>query len=108
METTRIRKSHRGRLYLDEWFAYRRVGDREVAQRLDRDRTTIWKWRSEPSRLDPGKIAALASALDCEPQDLWGPPPARPSLDAMVRAAGADDDKYGDILELVKRMLKRA
>ena len=84
MATDRIGQKRRAHLYIDEWFAHRETNDEKVAGRLDLDRTTIWKWRKNPSRLDPGKMEALARALDIEPEELYRPP-SRPSLDAIVK-----------------------
>ena len=83
MATPRIGQRRRAHLYIDEWFEHRGVNDEKVGKRLDLDRTTIWKWRKNPSRLDPGKMEALALALDIEPAELYRPP-SRPSLDAIV------------------------
>src|SRR4051812_33171596 len=69
--TPRIGRRQRAHLYIDEWFEERGVNDAKVAAKLDLDRTTVWKWRTNPSRLDPGKMQALADALDIEPEELY-------------------------------------
>lgn len=102
---TRIRKGVRGHLYLDEWFEYRGLNDEKVAQRVGVGRQTIWKWRKEQHRLDPGKIAQLADALDCEPMQLWMPP-NRPSLDAIVK--DADKDLRDAVVDVVRRLVRGA
>lgn len=88
---TRIRRGARAHLYLDEWFEFRGMNDSDVANRLDMDRTTIWKWRKEQHRLDPDKLAALAHALDCEITDLFRPPTST-SLDSLAAEAGLEKD----------------
>lgn len=65
--------------------AYRGLSDERLAGRLGVARETVTRWRRQQHRLNPDKIAAIANALDCEPEDLWRPP-TRPSLDAMVKA----------------------
>lgn len=105
MATTRIRKGARPHLYLDEWFADRGVNDEQVAGRVGVARQTIWKWRTQQHRLDPIKIALLASALDCHPTQLWGPP-NRPSLDALV--VDAPDDLRLMAHDVVSRLVKKA
>lgn len=100
-----IRKGARGHLYLDEWFEVRGVNDEKVANRLGVTRQTVWKWRTQQNRLDPGKIAQLASALDCEPEELWRPP-SRPSLDAIVK--DASDDLQATAADIVRRLVGKA
>lgn len=94
-------KSH---LYIDEWFEHRGLNDEKVAGRLGVDRTTVWKWRKYPNRLDPGKLAQLAIALDCDPADFWRPP-ARISLDAIAK--DAPDADLADLAEVVSRLVAR-
>ena len=105
--TTRIGLRRPKRLYLDQWFEYRGLNDEKVAARIGVDRTTVWKWRSNQSRLDPDKIAALASALDCKPEQLWQLPPRpdRPSVDALL--ADAPDDVVRKAAEMIS-ILRRA
>lgn len=97
----RIGQRRRARLYIDEWFEFRKLNDEKVGQRLELDRTTIWKWRKNPSRLDPGKMEALAAALECEVVDLYRPP-ATVSLDAIVRDYPEDlQQKAAEIVRLL-------
>lgn len=98
---TRIRKGVRPHLYVTEWFENRGLNDEKVGARVGVDRATIFRWRKEQHRLNPDKIAALAKALDIEPQELWRPP-ARPSLDALVK--DASDDVVSMAFDIVKRM----
>lgn len=92
----------RGHLYIDEWFAARGLNDEKVGNRLDKDRATIFRWRKEQHRLNPGKIAELASALDIEPEELWRPPDLGPSLDVMVKDSPPETQAM--IADVVRRM----
>lgn len=91
MATDSPGKPRKAKLYIDEWFEHRGVNDTYVASVIGRDRTTVWKWRNKPSRLDPGKMELLAGALGIEPNQLYGPPSAPPppppaeSLDEIVK-----------------------
>lgn len=105
MATARIRKHVKARLFIAEWIEFRGLSDEKVANRIGVARETIWKWRTQPQRLDPNKLAALAEALDIEPQELWFPP-SRPSLDAMVR--DAPDDLHATAADIVRRLVGRA
>lgn len=96
-----IRRGARPHLYVTEWFEQRGVNDEKVGDRIGVDRATIFRWRKEQHRLNPDKIAALAKALDLEPEDLWRPP-ARPSLDALIK--DAPDDVVSMAFDIVKRM----
>lgn len=102
---TRIRKSVRPHLYLEEWITARGLNPATLAGRMERDRTTVWRWVQEQNRLTPDKIAALAAALDLEPEELWRPP-ARRSLDAMLK--DQPDDVLDMAADIVGRLIKRA
>lgn len=84
--STESRSAH---LFIKEWSDYRGLSDEKIGVLLGKDRTTIFKWRTQQSRLDPEKIADLADVLDCQPAELWRPPPStsRPSVDAMLKDA---------------------
>lgn len=85
--------------------AYRGLSDDKVANRLEVARETVTRWRGQQHRLNPEKIAALASALDCEPSELWRPP-ARPSLDAVVR--DLPDDELAKAADMLRLWVRRA
>lgn len=78
--------------------AYRGLSDEKLAGRLGVARETVTRWRGQQHRLNPEKIAALASALDCEPEDLWRLP-SRPSVDALLK--GASDDLQQKAVEMI-------
>lgn len=99
-----IRKSARKHLYIEEWMAHRGLSDEQVAGRLEVARETVTRYRSQQHRLNPDKIAAIANALDCEPEELWRPP-GHPSLDAMVK--DAPDDLRATAADIVKRLVGR-
>lgn len=96
-----IRRGVRGHLYIEEWFQERGLNDEKVGNRIGVDRATVFRWRKEQHRLNPQKIAALAEALNLEPEELWRPP-ARRSLDALVK--DASDEVVEMAFDVVKRM----
>lgn len=96
-----IRRGARGHLYIEEWFQQRGLNDEKVGNRIGVDRATVFRWRKEQHRLNPQKIAALAEALDLEPEELWRPP-SRRSLDALVK--DAPDDVVDMAFDVLKRM----
>lgn len=98
---TQVRRGARGHLYIEEWFKERGLNDEKVGNRVGVDRATVHRWRKEQHRLNPGKIAVLAQALDLEPEDLFRPPERR-SLDALVK--DAPDDVVNMAFDIVKRM----
>lgn len=103
---TRIGQKRRAHLYIQEWFVHRGLSDAKVADRLGLDRTTIWKWRTKPSRMDPGKMEALANILDIEPNDLYRPPeaPKAVSLDEIAKDYPDDlKEKAAEIVRLLGR-----
>jgi transcriptional regulator with XRE-family HTH domain len=99
---TKIRRGVRGHLYIEEWFRERGLNDEKVANRIGVARETVFRWRKEQHRLNPEKIAQLASALDLEPPELWRPPGSGPSLDAMIQ--GSPPDTQAMIADIVRRM----
>jgi transcriptional regulator with XRE-family HTH domain len=101
---TRIGSGRRAHLYIEEWIKFRGLSDETVGNRLGRARETIWRWRTEQHRLNPEKLAELASALDIEPQDFYRPP-SRPSIDALVE--DAPDDLRNTALDIVRRLVGR-
>ena len=84
-------------------FGYRIFAPTPASAKLEIDRTTVWKWRTNPSRLDPGKMEALAQALDIEPAELYRPP-QKLSLDAIVR--DYPDDLLQKAAEIVRLLGK--
>jgi DNA-binding Xre family transcriptional regulator len=99
---TKIRKSVRGHLYIEEWMEFRGLSDEKLANRIGVARETVTRWRGQQHRLNPGKMAAIASALDCEPEELWRPP-ERPSLDAMVK--NATEELQNTAADIVRRLV---
>lgn len=97
----KIRSGAKAHLYIEEWFRERGLNDEKVGNRIGVDRATVFRWRKEQHRLNPQKIAALATALDLEPAELWRPP-ARPSLDSLVR--NSPDEVVELAFDVVKRM----
>jgi transcriptional regulator with XRE-family HTH domain len=98
---TRIGQRRKAHLYIDEWFEFRGLNDERVGERLGIDRTTVWKWRKNPSRLDPSKMDALAEALDIETPQLYRPPNV-PSLDSIVKDYPDDlKQKAAEIVRLL-------
>jgi transcriptional regulator with XRE-family HTH domain len=102
---TRIYKGRRGHLFIEEWMRQRNISDERLANRLGVARETVTRWRRQQHRLNPGKIAAIASALDLEPVDLWRAPSDRPSLDALVR--NASHELQTTVADIVRRLVRR-
>lgn len=99
---TKIRKGSRRHLYLDEHMAERGLNDEKLAGRLDVSRETVTRWRNQQHRLNPDKIAAIAKALDREPEELWRLP-TNTSLDAMVK--NAPESVQDMAVDIVRRLV---
>ena len=102
---TKIGQRRRAHLYIKEWMDHRGMSDEKAASRLGVARETVWKWRTQPARLNPEKLQGLAAILDMEPQEFYRPPD-RPSLDAMV--ANAPDDVQAMAVDIVRRLVGRS
>jgi len=91
-------------LYIKEWMDSRNLSDESVANSLGTARETIWRWRTEQHRLNPEKLALLASALDIKPQDFYRLPGSL-SLDAIV--ADAPDNVRAMAADIVRLLVSR-
>jgi transcriptional regulator with XRE-family HTH domain len=101
----RIHSHRRGYLFLKEWMEHRRLSDERLAGRLDVARETVTRWRNQQHRLNPDKIARLASALDIDPTELWRSPAGPPSIDAMVR--DVPEDVRSTAVDIVRTLINR-
>lgn len=89
-------------LYIKEWMEAKKVSDDELANRLDIGRATVWKWYSQQHRLNPEKIANIASALGIRPEELWNAP-SELNLNAIV--ADAPEDLRATAADIVRRLV---
>lgn len=103
---TRIRNGARPHPYMTEWREHMGLSVETVANRMGRDRTTIWRWEAGKRRPKPADLAAFANALNVEPGDLWRLPSGRPSVDAILK--NATDDVAEAVADLARRLTKRA
>jgi transcriptional regulator with XRE-family HTH domain len=104
---TQIRKGTKPHLYIEEHMAVKDLSFETLGDRLGVSRTTVWRWAKEQWRLDPGKIAALAEAMDLETwQELGRRPQKNPSIDNIL--ANVDQEDYDAVYDLAKRLAKRA
>lgn len=92
------------RLYIAERMEKLGLSDKDVADGMGVDRVTVTRYRNDPNRLTPEKMAQLASVLDCEPDDLWHHPD-RPNLNSIVR--GASEELQITAADIVRRLVSR-
>jgi transcriptional regulator with XRE-family HTH domain len=99
---TQIRKHAKGHLYIEEHMAAKSLSFDVIGGRLGVSRTTVWRWAKEQWRLDPGKMAALAEAMDMEsPADFYRMP-ERPSIDAIM--ADAPQPLYEAVVDHARKL----
>lgn len=91
-------------LYIYEWMTHKGLSDSQMATRLEMARNTFKRWRTEQDGLTLEKVAAIAGALGLESEELWHPP-ARESLDAIIKDAPAE--LHATVADIVKRLLKK-
>lgn len=96
-----------GRIYLEEWMAFRGISDEAMAKRLEVARETVTRYRNQPHRINTPKQAAIARVLDITPGELWDPPgaPSRPSVDAILK--DVPDDVLQHAIEYATIIAKR-
>lgn len=103
---TGIRRGAKPHLYIEEHMEDRGLSDEQLAGRLGVARQTVFRWRKEQHRLDPGKIAAIAEAIGLSaPTDLYRTP-ERPSIDAI--ADQLDQVLYDALLEHARNLVRKA
>lgn len=104
---TQIRKGTKPHLYIEEHMEVKGLSFEDIGGRMGVSRTTVWRWAREQWRLDPGKIAALAEAMDLETwQELGRRPQKNPSIDAIL--ADVEEDDYNAVYDLAKRLARKA
>jgi transcriptional regulator with XRE-family HTH domain len=90
-------------LYIVEWMKELGITDERLAELMETNRVTIWRWRTEQHRLNPDKIVAIARAMGLPPETLWRPP-GRPSLDAIVKDSPDDVvKKAADVVAIIAK-----
>ena len=77
------------RLYVFEWREARGLTQERLAERLGVSNMTVSRWERGTSLLNTDVMAAVADALDIEPQDLYRHPD-QPSADALLRGQSAE------------------
>lgn len=60
------------------------VSDEMLGERMDKSRTTVWRWRTDQKRLKPEIWAQIAEALGISPESLHRHP-TDISLDEMLK-----------------------
>lgn len=92
-------------MYIEEWMKELGWTDETLASKLNTNRVTVYRWRTEQHRLNPQKISAIAEAIGRQPEDLWRLP-HRPSIDGMLR--DASDDLAKKATEVIDILLRSA
>lgn len=93
-----IGKLSRLHLYIDEHMEAKDKSPSDMAEALETNLTTVWRWRTGKQRPSNHDIARIASFLECERvEDLYSPP-GRPSIDAQLR--DAPDEIYRHIFDI--------
>lgn len=81
---TRIGPRRPRRTYLSEWRDSRGLTQQQLANRLGVSDVSISRWETGRALLSTDVMAAIAEALNIEPQDLYRHPD-QPSADALLR-----------------------
>lgn len=107
---TRIHKSAKLHAYIEEWQAARGLNDASLGARMfggeGVSATTVWRWRTQQSRLKPQTVEAIATALDLDdPRDLFKPPPPKSRPPLPLDDLG--DDDYKTVHDLAERLARR-
>jgi transcriptional regulator with XRE-family HTH domain len=86
---TKIGPRQPRRNFLKQWREHRGLTQEQLAARLDTHKGQISNWENGRRDLTFNVQAALAEALEIEPQDLFRDP-AQPSADELLRRASPE------------------
>lgn len=67
----------------------------------------LYRWERGKHQPNPDTLQAIADALDCDVAELMAPEPAKqrtPDLSVVNHRPPAEDDRIGQILEIVKEL----
>lgn len=100
---TRIGLRTPRRIFIREWREHRGLSQQQLADRIDADRSTIWKYEAGQRKLDNELLTDIAWALNVDVPDLYRHP-SQPSADALLRDASRPlVDNVIAIIEAMKR-----
>lgn len=100
---TSIHKHVKPRLYLRENRRAKGLSATQVAGRMDMERESVLRLERETWRCSPDKQAQYAAAIGVDPRDLWNPPSAGPSIDAIVQ--NEPDEVRHMAVDIVRRLV---
>ncbi len=101
---TRIGPKTPRRNFLAKWRQKRELTQEQLADRLGTYKGQVSNWEGGKRALTFDVQAALAEALDIEPQDLFRDPD-RPSADELLR--DASPQLYKEAIEIIKVLVSR-
>lgn len=108
---SRIGPKRPRRIYLQEWREFRGLTQEQLGERLEPPvaNMTVSRWEraarggsGQVAQMNSGVLAAVAEALDCEPQDLYRHP-NQPSADEMLR--GSSKDLQNQVFNVIEAMV---
>src|SRR5882757_5011597 len=95
----RIGPTRTRRIFLLEWREKRGLTQKALGDILGVADLTVSRWERSTSLLNTNVMAALAEALDIEPQDLYRHPD-QPSADALLR--GQPPEVYDQAMAIIR------
>lgn len=96
---TRIGPKRKRRVFLAAWRDHRGLTQKQLGERLGVTDMTVSRWETGGALLNTSVMAALAEALDIEPQDLFRSP-TQPSADALLR------DQSPEVIDQAIRLIQ--
>jgi transcriptional regulator with XRE-family HTH domain len=95
------RRPHR--TFLTEWREYRRLTQKQLAERLGTTDMTVSRWERGKALLNTAVLEAVAEALGMEPGDIYRHPDT-PSADALLRDQSPEiRDQAISIIRAIRR-----
>lgn len=87
------------RIYLAEWRERRGLTQKQLGDRLGVAGLSVSRWERSTALLNTNVMAAVAEALNIEPQDLYRHP-EQPSVDELLR------DQPSEVLEQAMTIIR--
>lgn len=63
-----------GKIYLEEWLAYRKMTAEKLAARMETSKSVVSKLMNGKQRYNQDWLEFIAYVLDCEVRELYAPP----------------------------------
>lgn len=103
-----VRRNKEALRHVPEWLSYRKMSQRDLAERMAVSEATVSKWLRGTQAMSMGQFEQIASILDCKHEDLLFPPLKSRGGRYRKLALSIEDlpDEALDALIVISRQMK--